>query len=126
MSTTLALDLDDATMGRLRVIGATRQQATIDLVREALADYLERQEGLAEDADRWRGYAETDSDLDHDALAGAALDRLGARSRSTVGAIAGPFGGRQGADADDLPHPDDDTARDAARRAFRALQQQQG
>lgn len=113
MTTTIPLEIDDRTANRLRALTDARGGSLPDLLREALAQFLDRQDGLAEDAARWQEH-ETGG-IDND-IGAERLDRLSARQHALSDAMAGAF--------DDTPHPDEDNAREAARRAFRALQDQ--
>lgn len=83
MVSTIALDLDDRTVARLRTVCSARNRQPLELVRQAVAEFLDREEGLAEDAARWHGYDAENATIDND-IGAERLDRLGARGRRTA------------------------------------------
>ena len=80
-TTTVGIKLDDETRARLRKLGSAKQRSTHWMVKEAVARYVEVEEGYerekAEDLARWERYVETGHAVPHETVT-AWLDDLAA------------------------------------------------
>lgn len=70
MAATQGAKLDDETKERLKALGEARQRSPHWLMRQAIRDFLEREEKVErekrEDVERWQNYQLTGKVIDHD------------------------------------------------------------
>lgn len=70
MTATQGIKLDDETKERLKALGEARQRSPHWLMRQAIRDFLEREEKVErekrEDLERWQNYQLTGKAIDHD------------------------------------------------------------
>lgn len=70
--TTIGVELDSETRDRLKALGAVKDRSRHSLMREAIAQYLEREEAKERERqttlERWQRYTQTGETVDNDAV----------------------------------------------------------